>query len=97
MKHWLHPAAEAELTRAANYYAQAASTRVAQALLVEFERVVGLLEINQQLGTPARDGLRIFPLRRFPFSVVYRESQDGPKVYAVAHQRREPIYWKNRV
>ena len=33
----------------------------------------------------------------FPYSVVYRESDTGPKVYAIAHQRREPGYWQGRV
>ena len=83
----LHPEAEAELTNASLYYAEEASSRVALAFLAEFERVAELVEENQQLGTKSKAGLRVHPFRRFPYSIVYRETQTGPYVYAVAHQR----------
>ena len=83
----LHPEAEAELTSASLYYAEEASNRVALAFLAEFERVAELVEENQQLGTRSKSGLRVYPFRRFPYSIVYRETQTGPYVYAVAHQR----------
>ena len=83
----LHPEAEAELTNASLYYAEEASNRVALAFLAEFERVAELVEENQQLGTRSKSGLRVYPFRRFPYSIVYRETQTGPYVYAVAHQR----------
>lgn len=97
MTYELHPQAEAELTSATLYYAKAASRSIALAFLAEFERVAELVEENQQLGTPSKAGLRVYPFRRFPHSIVYRESSAGPYVYAVAHQRREPGYWLNRV
>lgn len=97
MSYELHPAAEAELAGAALYYAREANIRIAQAFLAEFERVAELLVENQRLGTLSRGGLRVFPFRRFPYSLVYREANVGPHVYAVAHQRREPGYWLHRV
>ncbi|MEO7852331.1 MAG: type II toxin-antitoxin system RelE/ParE family toxin [Rubrivivax sp.] len=97
MSHWLHEAAQAELGDAAEYYAQHATRVVAEAFLNEFARVLALLELNQQLGTPKKQGLRRFPLRRFPYSVLYREDPElGPQVYAVAHQNRDPDYWHGR-
>jgi len=92
----LHPAADAELSDAAKYYATAANLRVAHAFLDEFERVAELLEGNQRLGTVAKAGLRVFPFRRFPYSLVYRESENGPRILAVAHHKREPEYWESR-
>ena len=97
MTYQLHPAAEAELTNATLYYAREASKGIALAFLGEFERVAALIEANQRLGTPSRHGLRVYPFRRFPHSVVYRERAAGPYVYAVAHQRQEPGYWLGRV
>ena len=97
MTYALHPDAESELTGAALYYAKEASPRIALAFLAEFERVAELLESNQQLGTKSKAGLRVYPFRRFPFSIVYREASSGPRVYAVAHQRQEPGYWLGRV
>ena len=93
----LHPQAEAELTSAALYYFKEASRSIALAFLAEFERVAELVEANQQLGTKSKGGLRVYPLRRFPYSIVYRELAGGPYFYAVAHQRREPGYWLGRV
>ena len=97
MSYEFHPAAEAELSSAAKYYAKEATARVAHAFLAEFERVAELLEEHQRLGTPSRSGLRVFPFHRFPYSLVYRESNTGPYIYAVAHQKREPGYWASRV
>jgi toxin ParE1/3/4 len=93
----LHPEAEAELTSATLYYSNEASRSIALAFLAEFERIAGLVEENQQLGTRAKGGLRVYPFRRFPYSIVYRELAGGPYLYAVAHQRQEPEYWLGRV
>ena len=97
MSYWLHPAAELELTEAAVYYAEHASNEIASAFLTEFERVIALLVWNQRLGTRTMEGLRVYPFRRFPYSVVYREAEGGPRVYAIAHQKREPGFWRKRL
>lgn len=97
MTYWLHNEAEAELGDAAVYYAEHASTAIAVAFLDEFARVIELLEANQQLGTRKEGDLRLYPLRRFPYSIVYGQDEaGGPQVYAVAHQNREPGYWRAR-
>lgn len=33
---------------------------------------------------------------RFPFSIIYRISEDEIRIYAVMHQKRKPGYWKDR-
>jgi plasmid stabilization system protein ParE len=35
--------------------------------------------------------------RRFPYSVVYALEGDEIIVVAIAHHRREPTYWKDRI
>jgi plasmid stabilization system protein ParE len=92
---WLHPDAERELAAAALYYAEHANSRIAHALLDEYERVVALLIHDQKLGTLSTQGLRIYSFRRFPYSLVYRHSDGGPRIYAVSHHRREPDYWRD--
>lgn len=97
MSYWLHPAAEAEIAAAARYYAEHASLVIAQAYIQEFERVAEVIVNNQQFGTPLATGLRKYPFRRFPYTVFYRENlESGPRIYAVAHQRREPGYWAQK-
>jgi len=36
-------------------------------------------------------------LRRFPFLIVYREVSDVIEIVALAHGRRKPFYWKQRL
>ena len=98
MSYWLHEDAELELGDASVYYAQNASGKIAIAFLEEFERVIEILELNQKLGTPKEEGMRSYPFRKFPYSIVYPEDEDaGPQVYAVAHQHKEPLYWRGRL
>ena len=92
----LHPAAEAEFQLAATGYGERAGRNIALAFLAEFERLAELLASNPGLGTPARDGLRIHPMRRFPYSLVYRGAALGIRILVVAHQHRQPEYWRGR-
>jgi toxin ParE1/3/4 len=42
-------------------------------------------------------GTRRFVLARFPFSIVYLEQLDVVTIVAVAHNKRKPGYWKQRL
>lgn len=98
MNYWLHPDAEAELGDAAVYYAEHASRAVAEAFLAEFDRVRDLLVENQYRAPHGDFGLRVYHLDRFPYSVVYEPGQEsGPRIFAIAHQHREPGYWASRI
>ncbi len=98
MNYWLHPEAEAELGDAAGYYATHASHLIAEAFLVEFERVRDLLIKHQQIGRPTEHGLRLYHFDRFPYTIIYEENESlGPQIYAVAHQRLKPGYWASRM
>lgn len=97
MSYWLHPDAEAELGDAAVFYAERANKMVAGAFLDEFERVVELIVENQQRGPHDEDGLRMYHFNRFPYTVLYEvDEANGPQIFAVAHQSREPGYWRDR-
>ncbi len=93
---WIHPEAEADLGDAAVYYAEHASVAVAEAFLAEFERVKDILVENQARGPHVDFGLRVYHFDRFPYTDVYEEDSGGPRIYAVAHQHREPGYWRRR-
>lgn len=44
------------------------------------------------------DGMRYCYVRRFPYTIVYMiESSETVAIVAIAHQRRRPGYWSNRV
>jgi plasmid stabilization system protein ParE len=43
------------------------------------------------------DSFRRYVLRQFPFSIIYQELSSEIVVFAVAHGRRRPGYWRDRV
>ena len=45
---------------------------------------------------PDQPGIRRFVLKRFPFVVVYRETETEIRLLAVAPTKRRPAYWKRR-
>lgn len=48
-------------------------------------------------GSPAARGTRRVFVKDFPFTIVYRQMEDGIVVFAVAHHSRRPSYWRSRV
>lgn len=88
--------ADRELTEGALYYAKQAGSEVALAFISEYERVVTLVCANPQIGAVWRNGRRRFPVRKFPYSVVYYLRGDEVRIVALAHHRRRPAYWKSR-
>ena len=67
----IHRSAENDLAGAFRYYKAEAGAGIAGRFLIEFERVSQLLESNPNFGTPASDGLLWFPLKGFPYSVIW--------------------------
>lgn len=88
----LHPGAERDIADAMDFYVEQAGPLVAQRFLSEFERVAELLVENPGFGTPTTRGRRVFSLRVFPYSVVYRSLEGGVRIVVVRHQRTKPGY-----
>jgi toxin ParE1/3/4 len=85
------------LIAGAVYYAREADKQTAEAFLDEFDYAISLLTEFPGLGTLWRGGkARKFPIRRFPYSIVYYQTQSRLRVLAVAHQSRTPEYWAGR-
>jgi plasmid stabilization system protein ParE len=91
----LHPKALDEARAAARWYReQNAST--ADAFRKELDRAMEKIAEAPDMYPQHIEGTRRFLLRRFPFSVVYRETSRGIEVVAVAHEKRKPGYWGKR-
>ncbi len=90
-----HPEAVAEIRAARLRYAEY-SAETSERFFSEVEE--GLERIVQLPETwPSYlHGTRRFLLRRFPFSIVYRVTDETIGVYALAHAKRRPGYWKAR-
>ena len=60
------------------------------------EAAIALASAHPKLGSPWKLRTRRTFLRGFPFSVVYRIEAAELVVFAVAHFRRRPSYWRRR-
>jgi len=91
----LHPEAITEAKAAREWY-QERSPAAANAFLKELDSAIEQIGESPNRWPSHHHGTRRFLLRRFPFSVVYRESNEVIEVVAIAHGRRRPNYWRNR-
>jgi toxin ParE1/3/4 len=91
----VHPEAVLEAQAAYIWYRDRNHT-AAEAFLAELDRAVELISESPRRWPIHVHGTRRFLLRRFPFSVVYRELGETLQIVAVAHGRRKPGYWKDR-
>jgi plasmid stabilization system protein ParE len=92
----IHRLARAEWEKAIAYYdkQQAGLGREFQA---EVEDTLGRILLNPGIGAPCEDkGYRSMLVHRFPFLVVYLETDVAISVMAIAHERRRPRYWSRR-
>ncbi len=96
MSYRFHPKAAIEIDHAAEFYAHQAGTSVARAFLKEIRRAANILVAHPNFGTPAPDGMRAYPLRRFPYTLIYFADGSDIEIFVVAHQHRKPGYWQGR-
>lgn len=76
---------------------EVASTTLGDDFLDDVQRVIDALCESPSLGPVVGGKFRRALLRRFPFSLIYSVESDGILIVAVAHQRRRPDYWRNRL
>ncbi|MCA8938028.1 MAG: type II toxin-antitoxin system RelE/ParE family toxin [Planctomycetes bacterium] len=96
MTYSLHPEATKELEEALAFYREQGGVGLARAFLAEFERVATLLASNHGFGTLTSGRRRSFPLRRFPYSLIYSSTGQDIRILVVGHQHRRPGYWSGR-
>lgn len=93
--HIFHPAADAEYTEAATYYASI-DPELGGRFYDEIERLIR--EVRKQ---PERFWMFDPPARRhlstvFPYSVVYLDKPDRIWIVAIMHGKQRPGYWLAR-
>ena len=89
-------AAQLEFDKAVDYYAEHASTKLAEAFIDAVQAARQRLTEYPDSGAPVSRNVRVLHLQRFPYSVVYRLGQDAIILLAIAHQRRRPLYRHGR-
>ena len=90
------PEAEQEMLEAAKYY-ESQATDLGTDFLSEAERAVNSIA-ELPMTWPVIEGeLRRHLVRRFPFGILYHIEPEEIVIVAVAHLRRKPGYWRERI
>lgn len=96
-----HRAARAELIEAITYY-KAQRSGYGDKFAAEVEKLVErIVELPgsgaPRAGYPPDLDVHAYRLRTFPYSLIVANVDGERMVFAVAHERRKPGYWVNRL
>ena len=90
-----HKEAAAEYEAALDWYFER-SHLAAQKFADEISQAIESIAQSPQRWPTYLPSTRRFFLRRFPFTVIYRELHSTIQILAVAHGHRRPGYWKKK-
>lgn len=96
MKLEFHPEAEEEFLEAVSYY-EAEVPGLGERFDVEVRTAIALLLEYPEIGPFIDAALRKLVLDRFPYYLIYSVSPEAVHIVAVAHERRKPGYWDERI
>ena len=91
---FLHPSAARELRSATQRYRehdQAIAADFVEAIDYAVAKIVATPQTR-----PLKNRWRRYYLKRFPYTIAYREAGELIEIGAVAHQKRRPEYWTRR-
>lgn len=93
----LHPDARAELREAVLWHREHTAHAVAfveevSRVIVELAQAPERWPLLKNVSPPTR--YRVLPT--YPYTIFYRHTGVSVLVLAVAHQRRQPLYWTHR-
>jgi toxin ParE1/3/4 len=91
---FLHPSAARDLRSATERYRERDRDIAADFVIAIHEAIAKIVASPERW--PVKNRWRRFHLRRFPFTIAYREAGAVIEIGAVAHQRRRPDYWTRR-
>jgi plasmid stabilization system protein ParE len=91
-----HQAAEDELLTEIGYL-ELRVPGLGRRFYSEVQRAENFLAVFPESAREVAPDIRKYPLRKFPFSLLYSIEKDGVLILAVAHHRRRPRYWVGRV
>ena len=94
MTPWFHPAAEQEIA-AALKVGEERGFGLGQELIHEIQRVTTLLCDAPKIGEPLDSRHRRFPLRRFPFGLVYHWTPPHVRADGSAGYQGGRVSWSN--
>ena len=99
MKVAYEPEASEELDEATEYAARASGSRETGFRLLEEVAAAerSIAELPHAWPPVGRRGIRRFILSVFPYQIIYRVEGEVIRIYAVAHHKQRPGYWRKRL
>jgi plasmid stabilization system protein ParE len=92
----IHPDALLEAEAGVLWYLER-SGRAAEHFFANLERALEIIVEAPERWPPYLLDTRRYVLYKFPYAIIYRASSTFVRVYAVAHAKRRPGYWKDRL
>lgn len=92
----IRPQAEIDVADAVAWY-EARRTGLGNELLDELDAVVKRAVHSPFQFPQIKNEVRRALLRRFPYSVYFRASDEAVELIAVLHQQRDPRIWQKRL
>ena len=90
------PLAEKEYRDAFDYY-QTKQTNLGEDFRQAVRAALRIIERYPEVGPEVRPSVRKILLRRFPYKLIYSITDKGLYIIAIAHGRRAPEYWVERI
>ncbi len=90
------PDAEQEMISAAKFY-ESIAEGFGDDFLAEVKRALRSIQKNPDRWPVVEENIRKHRMNRFPFYIVYFIRGEVIIIIAIAHQKRRPGYWKNRI
>jgi hypothetical protein len=91
-----HRLARSELIASALYYDKR-NRGLGEEFLKAVEATEARICEHPLWGQPFEAGTRKLRVKRFPFTIIYKEFPESIMVFAIAHFSRKPGYWLNRL
>ncbi len=92
-----HPEARLELLNAIEYYRKRSPELARDFYEKVNEAINELLEFPESSPLIHPIGVRRKVMQRFPYNVLYTADPDVLYIVAIAHQKRRPDYWLQRL
>jgi plasmid stabilization system protein ParE len=89
-------AAEAEFAAAAGFY-EKADQGLGSRFVDEVLKAIAHLERNPYAGPLIGKRVRKSSLKNFPYKLIYHASAKELVIVAIAHDKRQPSYWRKRL
>jgi hypothetical protein len=91
---YLHPSASRDLGEATKRYRERDKDIAADFVKAVDDAIAAIVAAPQRW--PVKTRWRRYYLKRFPFTIAFREVGEVIEIGAVAHQKRRPDYWTRR-